>query len=214
MPFKNSETDYGTIAKTFHWLMAALVIGLLCVGLYMSDLEMGPDKLKLYGLHKEFGTLVLILVILRLLWRFKNTAPALPADMKKHEKLAAHAGHAALYFLMLYMPIVGWLMSSAAGFPVSFFGLFALPNLVSPDKQLMELLKELHEIGGNAFIFVIAAHFGAALYHHFIRKDNILRRMLPLVLLLVFSSPAFAATPVKFKIIPEQSSITFEATPK
>ncbi len=179
MNLRNSDYNYGVITKLFHWIMAIIIIGMIVLGQYMPDLEVGPQKQSLYRLHKSFGTLILILVAFRILWRARNITPALPANTSRFERLGANASHYALYFLMVYMPIVGWLMSSAAGSPVSFFGIFTLPNLVSANKELMGLFKDMHAIGGNLFIAVIGLHFAAGLFHHFYKKDDVLKKMLP-----------------------------------
>ncbi len=179
MAIKNTSEEFGWLAKLFHWLMAILIIGMLCLGLYMTDLPLSFEKLKLYGWHKEFGTLVLFLVCLRLLWHVTNKIPVLPDSIPTIQKWAAHGAHYALYFFMFAMPITGWMMSSAAGLPVSFFGLFLLPNLVAPDEQLRSILVQVHSYLAYALIATICAHTLAALKHHFIDKDNILRRMLP-----------------------------------
>ena len=177
--FKNSKENYGLIAISFHWIMAIVVIGLIAMGFYMSNLENSPDKFKLYGLHKSFGGLILGLVILRLSWKLVNIAPELPLNIKLWERIAAKSAHLILYFFMFAMPVSGWLMSSAAGFPVSFFGLFTLPNLVEPNDELRKFFGEAHEIMAFALIGVIVVHFMAALQHHFLKKDTVLTRMLP-----------------------------------
>lgn len=172
-------SKYGIIAKTFHWLMAIMVIAMLALGLYMEDLKLGPDKLQLYGWHKSTGITILVLVSLRLWWRLLNPPPQLPDDMVFFQKLAAHLSHVLLYSLMIFMPLVGWLMSSAADFPVSVFGWFTLPALIDADPEYVRLFKAMHYYGGRTLIILICAHVFAALYHHFIRKDDILKRMLP-----------------------------------
>lgn len=185
MQWKNSAEEYGVIAKFLHWVMALAIIFMLALGIYMADLPFSADKLELYGIHKAVGSLILMAVGLRLAWRFINLVPPLPAAMPGWEKLAAHAGHFGLYGLMFAMPLTGWLLSSAAGFPVSVFGWFTLPNLIAPNPALRELFGEAHELLAFGLIGLIAAHAGAALKHHFIEKDNVLRRMLPALLLLL-----------------------------
>lgn len=179
MLIKNTPLAYGAVAKAFHWLMFVVIAGLLAAGLVMTDLPNGPDKFRVYGLHKAFGILVLMLVCVRLAWKLRNMAPALPATLTVWEKRMAHAGHAALYGFMFAMPLSGWAMSSAAGFPVSFFGWFTLPDLLAPDKGLKADLVELHETLAWALMAMIALHVLAALLHHFHHKNNVLRRMLP-----------------------------------
>lgn len=179
MEIKNTSKRFGIVAITFHWLMALIIIGLLALGLYMVELPIGALKLKLYRWHKEFGILVLILVSFRIGWRFCNVTPALPSHLAAWQRFAAHAVHYAFYFFMIANPITGWMISSAAGLPVSFFGLFVLPDLVGPSESLRHLLSEVHKWLAYGLIAAIFAHVGAALQHHFIYKDDILRRMLP-----------------------------------
>lgn len=179
MQLKNSANRYGMVAVILHWLMAVLIIGLIVLGLYMVRLPVSLQQVKFFGWHKEYGLLALLLVMLRLAWRFGNVVPVLPAHIAYLQRLAAHAAHYALYFLMFAMPLTGWMLTSATGFPVSFFGWFVLPDLVAPDENLRHLLTVTHEWLGYALIAVICAHASAALQHHFYHKDDILRRMLP-----------------------------------
>lgn len=179
MQLKNTTQRFGAIAQLFHWVMALLLIGLIVMGLYMVGLPIGLQKLKFYGWHKEFGILILILVLLRLTWRTININPTLPVTMPAWQKLAAHSVHILFYVLMFALPITGWMLSSASGLPVSFFGLFVLPNLVAPDEHLRMVLVDIHHWLAYGLIASICGHVGAALQHHFIEKDDVLRRMLP-----------------------------------
>lgn len=178
---KNNTKAYGSIAKAFHWIMFLLVVAMLCVGFYMVGLEATPDKFKIYGWHKSFGATLLFLALLRVLWRFTNPVPLLPKHLNSAQRFAAKATHILLYTLLIVMPLSGWLMSSAAGFSVSFFGLFTLPNLIAADKEVLAFLKEAHEILALLLIGLAMLHIAAALLHHFYYKDNVLRRMLPFV---------------------------------
>lgn len=211
-----SDTSaYHPISKMLHWLVALLVFGLLGVGLYMSDLELSPEKLKLYGLHKAFGAVVLGLMVVRLIWRFIAPPPALPDTMPHWQRKASHLAHFALYALLFAMPISGWLMSSAAGFPVSFFGWFTLPDLVPANPQMKELYNEAHEICANLLMLLIGLHIAAALKHHFVDKDGVLRRMLPGVFFvcLVAAQTGRAEQPLQqWFSIPAQSELKFTAT--
>ena len=179
MALRNTSDAYGSVAKSFHWLMALLVIGMLCVGLWMNGLPMGMQKLKVYGWHKSVGVTILMLAALRLAWRFRNIVPSLPLHMRWPERFAAHASHMLLYALLFAMPFSGWLMSSASGFPVSVFGWFTLPNLVQPDESLRKLFQQAHEWMAWTLIGLIALHASAALFHHFRYRDTVLKRMLP-----------------------------------
>lgn len=176
MQITNSKDTYGIVSIVLHWLMALLLVGLLILGLYMVKLPISLEKLKLYGWHKEYGILALMLVVVRLVWRLANSTPHLSLPL--WEILAARIVHWSFYGFMIALPITGWLISSAAGLPVSFFGLFVLPDLVSPNHDLMNLFEEIHEWLGYGLIATFLLHTSAALKHHFINKDDILRRML------------------------------------
>ena len=176
-------------------------------------------KFKVYGLHKSFGILVLILAGLRLSWRLFTPPPEILKDkMKDWEINLAKVIHACLYFGMFLMPLTGWLMSSAKNFPVSVFGLFTLPNISPPSEQRAELFEEVHELLGYTLIFIISLHVLGALKHHFVNKDTTLRRMLPfglyaLLTLGLISSPAKAEDTTSFTpnwhVIKDQSHIKF-----
>ncbi len=170
---------YTKTAKALHWLMAILFFGLLALGFYMHDLPLSPEKLKLYSWHKWAGVTAFLLVWLRLFWRVTHRPPALPANMPKTMQLAAHAGHLLLYVLMIAIPLSGWLMSSAKGFQTVWFGVLPIPDLIGKHKETGDLLQTLHMGLNLLFAAVIAGHIGAALKHHFIDKDDILKRMLP-----------------------------------
>ena len=170
---------YTRTAKGLHWAMAILLFGLLALGFYMKDLPLSPEKLQLYSWHKWAGVTAFLLVLVRLAWRVAHRPPALPASMPKLMQLAAHAGHLALYLLMLAIPLSGWLMSSAKGFQTVWFGILPIPDLLEKNKELGAQLAEVHEALAILFILTLLAHIAAALKHHFIDKDDILTRMLP-----------------------------------
>ena len=177
----NPSPSYTGVAKSLHWLMALLLLGLLALGFYMSDLPLSPRKLQLYAWHKWAGITVFLLVLIRLGWRLTHRPPALPAHMPPLLRMAAHAGHALLYVLMFAIPLSGWLMSSAKGFQTVWFGVLPIPDLLSKDPALGELLQSVHVSLNLLFIAVLAGHIGAALKHHFIDRDDILTRMLPAI---------------------------------
>lgn len=177
MRIKNTESRYGIVTIFLHWLMAIIMIGLVILGLYMTGLPISLEKLKLFGIHKEFGLLILFLAMFRIVWRIGNITPLLPDTIPLWQKFAAHAVHYALYGFMFALPITGWLLSSAAGIPPSFFGLFVLPGLVAPNHHLQDLFTVTHQWLAYGLIATFCAHVGAALKHHFINKDNILKRI-------------------------------------
>ncbi len=179
MELKNSETRYGAITKTIHWVMALLIIMMLVMGLVMGDIEPLKDKLWVYGLHKSLGITILILVSLRIVWHLISKKPPFVPTITKLERYAAHAVHVFLYTSMIGMPMSGWLMSSAAGRPPSFFNLFTMPAIIEENEQLRDVFGTTHEILGYTLIIAIVMHVAGALKHHFISKDATLKRMLP-----------------------------------
>jgi cytochrome b561 len=169
---------YTSTAKALHWGTALLIFGLLGLGFYMADLPLSPYKLQLYSWHKWAGVSLWLLVLVRLFWRATHRPPALPSHMGPLERLAAHAGHGLLYLLLLAIPLSGWLMGSAKGISTVWFGVLPLPDLIGKDKELGKLLQTLHWMLNMAMVAVLLGHVGAALKHHFINKDDVLRRML------------------------------------
>ena len=172
-----SVTSYTLTARTLHWVMAVLMILMLAAGLVMSDIEDPALKGTIYGLHKATGILVLLLAGFRVLWRLSHAVPAISAALPKWQRRAARLAHGGLYAVMFLLPLSGWSMSSAAGYPVSFYGLFTIPDMVAKNPELAGIFKNIHEVSANAFIALLAAHLGAALYHHFVLRDDTLRRI-------------------------------------
>ena len=182
----NTASDsrrYSGIAIALHWVLALALVCIFSVGLYMADLPFSPARLKLFNYHKWAGITILILSILRLVWRLTHRPPALPQTvtlaMPDWQMKAYHATHYLMYALFFIVPLVGWAYSSAAGFPIVLFGVLPLPDFVGADKALSELIKPWHEITAFALAGLVVLHVGAAIKHHFIDKDGLLQRMLP-----------------------------------
>lgn len=177
----NTTERYGTLAIAFHWLAAAVIFALLVLGLYMVGLpDVGYDKKKIVLIiyHKEFGVLVFLIAAARLAWRWWQPLPRLePAP--DWQKVAARFTHLCLYAFMLALPITGWLMSSAADIPVSFFGLADLPDFVRRDERLFHELITIHHGLAFGLMAVLALHVGAALWHALVTRDATLAKMLP-----------------------------------
>jgi cytochrome b561 len=179
MNLRNTAATWGSVQKSFHWVIALLVIGMICLGLYMTSLKISPTVFRLFALHKSFGIVALTLITLRLLWTLASIRPdALPGH-RPWEKFLAHLVHGFLYAAVIFMPLSGWVMSSAKNFHVSVFGWFTLPDLVAPDKALAHRAGEFHETLAWCLIAAIALHVAGALKHHVIDRDSTLRRMLP-----------------------------------
>ena len=172
---------YTPTAIFLHWLVALGLVGTFALGFYMEGLPLSPNKLKLYSWHKWAGISLLGLVVVRLAWRLTHRVPELPATMGPAARFLAHAGHWLLYVLMLAIPVSGWLMSSAQGVPVVWFGVLPLPDLVSRDAALGALLRDIHVTLNYTLLVVVIGHVAAALQHHFIKKDTVLARMLPFI---------------------------------
>lgn len=179
MSLRNTTTRWGIVAQLLHWTIVALVITQVILAGIADDLPLGMKKLAVLARHKSVGITILLLVIVRLVWRWRNPTPALPSTLKPYERGLARFTHAALYLLLFAMPLSGWMMSSARNFPVSWFNLFQLPDLVPRSQPLYEIMHETHEILAITLGAVVILHVLAALKHHFIYKDSVLRRMLP-----------------------------------
>jgi len=174
---KNTQNRFGLIAILIHWLMAFMLIFMVTLGLYMVRLPVSVQKLKFFGWHKEWGIVVFMLVIVRLMWRWFNSLPSLH-QLPRWERVSARGVHIAFYIFMVLIPVSGWLITSFAGLPVSFFGWFLLPNLGAPNPALQLFFEQVHQWLAYALIFAFCLHVGAALKHYFINKDDIMQRML------------------------------------
>ena len=186
MGLRNTAEGWGWLARLIHWSVSLMILGLLGLGFYMANfVDDVFEQFNLTQIHKSWGFTVFVLVLLRMIWRFMNPTPALPAAMSPVEKGLAHGGHLALYALMFAMPLSGWLMSSAStlqelyGVKNKVFGLFEMPDPFVPgSSELEEIFANIHFFCGIALTVVVAAHVAAALKHHFVEKDNVLRRMI------------------------------------
>jgi cytochrome b561 len=178
----STTTDrYTAPAIALHWVLAIAIVVSFCVGLYMHELPFSPFRLKLYNWHKWAGVTILILSVLRLVWRITHRPPALPASMSAAmpawQHTAHHATHHLLYLLFFIVPLTGWAYSSAAGFPIVWFGVLPLPDFVGADKALAELIKPLHKFSTFALAGLVVLHVAAALKHQLFDKDGLMTRM-------------------------------------
>jgi cytochrome b561 len=179
MQWRNSTGSYGAVAKFLHWGIVILIIVQYFLAEASEELPDGPGKLDMITRHKSLGMLLLLLALARIGWKLANRGLPPPVPMPNAQRIAAAAGHGLLYLLLLAQPISGWMMSSAAGYPVSLFGLVEFPALVGENHDLHESLEEVHEVLFTVLAVVAVLHAVAALYHHFFVKDDTLRRMLP-----------------------------------
>jgi cytochrome b561 len=187
MPVKNTTDRFGAVAQLLHWLIAAMIVMQWFMIEWVEEAEHARktdpaaalEQLAWMTRHKAFGMTILGLAIVRLLWRFLSPPPAWPAAMPAWQVWLARGVHYGFYLLLFALPISGWLYSSAANRPVSYFGLFTFPDLVAPDKALRHTMHEWHEIAFNALFALAIVHVLAALKHQFVDKDGLLGRMLP-----------------------------------
>ena len=179
MPIRNTTFRWGSLAQLLHWAIVALIITQFVLANMSDNLPLGMAKLAMLARHKSVGITILGLAIVRLVWRWLNPTPEPPNTLKPYERVLAKITHVALYALMFAMPITGWIMSSARNFPVSWFKLVQLPDLVAPSRPLYDAMHETHEILAWTLVAVAVLHAAAALKHHFVLKDDVLRRMLP-----------------------------------
>ena len=179
----SSSERYSPVAMLLHWVLALAIIGAFAVGLYVEGLPFSPRKLQLINWHKWAGVTILALSLLRLLWRLTHRPPALPARIDRAmpgwQKAAYHGTHHLMYLLFLVVPLAGWAYSSAKGFPVVWFGVLPLPDLVAKDEALASLFKGVHALSAFALIGLAGLHIAAALKHQLVDRDGLLGRMLP-----------------------------------
>lgn len=167
---------YSGVAIIFHWVLAVALVGCFSLGLYMTELPISPERIRLYSWHKWAGSTILALTLLRVLWRLTHRPPE-DVPMPPWQKKASRAAHHLLYLLSLAVPLVGWAYSSSAGFPVVVFGVLPLPDFVPADKALAAALKPWHQTLAWTLAVLVLAHAGAALKHQFIDRDGLLSRM-------------------------------------
>ena len=189
MVLKNTRSRYGSVAMTLHWVIAMFVLINLSLGLYMADLPKSDiNRYTLFQVHKSFGLTVLVLSLARLGWRLVNPVPPAPKGLHPLLGLGARGAHVLLYVLIIAIPLAGWAMvsSSSLGLPTPYFFLFSWPNIsflanVPPVAKAanFEFFKGTHEFLADSAIALIALHVLAALYHQFLRRDDVLRRMMP-----------------------------------
>jgi cytochrome b561 len=172
-----NQVRYTSIAIILHWVMALLIFAAWSIAIVVNDMPLSPARIAGMSWHKWLGETIFFLVLLRLVWRATHPAPPLKVSMPLWQERTMKFAHIALYLLMVLIPLVGWLMSSAKGYTVNYFGLFELPDLVDKDKVLGNQLKGIHEFLANGLMALVGLHILAALKHQFIDKDGLLNRM-------------------------------------
>lgn len=227
MTLRNSRERWGSLSQFLHWLIVALIALQAGLGLFGLMLPLGMQKLAVFARHKSIGITILALAMLRLLWRWLNPAPPLPANLRPYQRSLARFTHAALYGLLFALPLTGWMMSSARGFPVSWFNVLQLPDLVPKSETLYQALVTAHAALAVTLGLTVALHSAGALKHHFVLKDDTLRRMLPfgrimpmVLLAATLTAPAARAASTggprapgqAYTLLPGSSSLTYTFT--
>jgi cytochrome b561 len=190
MAVANTDLRYGSVAMTFHWIIATLLIANLALGLWFAEFmtHKDPNLFAVVQIHKSIGLTVLVLSLLRLGWRLINPVPPLPRTMGPGLRALAHTSHFLLYAFMIVIPLSGWLMVSASsiGLGTPFFGLFHVPDAPFLSSLPRAERHPYHEMFGMvhvylawAMIVLVPVHVAAALYHQFLSRDDVLKRMLP-----------------------------------
>ena len=174
----NSGDTWGAVARGFHWLIAVLILAQFVIGSVAEEMDLTPAKLDLFVWHKSIGVTILALAVLRLLWRLGNPPPAMPAGTPRWEHRLAALGHWALYILMFVVPISGWLVSDASRVPFKAYFVVPMPDVVETNRSLQEAAAEVHEALTMTLLVVVLVHIAAALRHHFLLRNDVLRRML------------------------------------
>ncbi len=180
MSVRNTPERWGLVSQAFHWLIVALILVIAILGLTMGELPRTPKYFWVYTAHKSLGITVLALMLARLAWRLYAGAPTPAAGTPRWQAGIANLTHWLLYALALAMPLSGWLYDSASGLrPLRYFGQFELPKLVAPSEWIAGLAGQAHDLLFWVLAALVAAHAGAAFYHHLFQHDDTLVRMLP-----------------------------------
>jgi cytochrome b561 len=177
MALRNTQTEFGSLAKWLHWLVALGILALMILGLLQSDMDGGPQRSAIRELHGSIALLVLALMMLRLAWRWTNVTPSQPPGIPGWQRASSALVHTAIYVAVFAQLVSGALAIATGGKPLPFFGLFSIPLPIAEDHDNHELWEEVHEAGWIAIIILVAVHVLAAFYHHFILKNDVLRRM-------------------------------------
>ena len=176
---RNTTASWGSLARAFHWVLGITIIGMLAYGWWMNHLAARPDRLFYRSIHADIGYLVLLLTVLRLLWRGLNPTPELPSGTPGWQRIAARLSHVALYAVTILVAMLGWAHSGAHTPDYSsFFGLFHVPQITSPDKAAAGAYEHRHIFFAYVLLALIGLHLAAVAFHHFVKRDRVAARMI------------------------------------
>jgi len=174
-----TSAGYGQVARGLHWLVVGLLVLQYAIAWTMPHIGRATRPVGLIDLHLSFGLLIMIVVAARLIWRWRFPVPLVTEGVPACQTLVARATHALLYAVLLVLPLMGWTNASARGWRVNLFGVVALPQIVPTDSTLGRAMGDIHTATAWVLLAVAGLHVTAALYHHFLLRDGVLRRMLP-----------------------------------
>jgi cytochrome b561 len=176
---RNTSSSWGSVARSFHWLLAAVILGMLAYGWWMNHIPARPDRFFYRSIHADIGYLVLLLMVVRLFWRGLNPTPALPSDTPRWRRIAANVSHWAMYATTILVATLGWAHSGAHTPDYSsWFGLFHVPQITSPDKAAAQTYEDRHISFAYVLLALIAIHVAAALWHRLVKRDRVTSRMM------------------------------------
>ena len=174
----NTRSTWGSVARWFHWGLGAAIIGMLAYGWWMNHIPARPDRFVYRSIHADIGYVVLLLTVLRLIWRGINPTPALPKETPRWQRIAAHISHGAIYVAIILVTMLGWAHSGARTPDYSsFFGLFHVPQITSPDKAAAAAYEDRHIVFAYVLLALVVLHVVGAAWHHFAKRDRVLSRM-------------------------------------
>jgi cytochrome b561 len=177
---RNTPKSWGSLSRWFHWILGVAIIGMIAYGWWMDHFPARADRFFYRSIHADIGYTVLLLTVIRLIWRAVNPTPALPDDTPPWQRMVARASHGLLYLATILVPMLGWAMSGARPTDrnyASFFGWFNVPQFTSPDKAAADAYEERHILFAYVLLALIVLHVAAAAWHHFIRRDRVAMRM-------------------------------------
>ena len=176
---RNTQSSWGGVARSFHWIFGIAIIGMIAYGWWMNHFPARADRFFYRSIHADIGYVVLLLMVLRLIWRGINPTPALPADTPRWQRIAASISHWLLYAVTILVAMLGWAHSGARTQNYSdWFGLFHVPQITSPDKAAAAAYEDRHIFFAYVLLALIVLHFAAALWHHFIKRDRVVARII------------------------------------
>jgi cytochrome b561 len=176
---RNTRSTWGSISRWFHWSLAAAIVGMLAYGWWMNHIPARSDRFFHRSIHADIGYLILLLMVLRLIWRGIHPTPVLPDDAPRWQRMAARVSHGALYAVTILVAVLGWAHSGAHTPDYSdWFGLFHVAQITSPDKAAARTYEDRHIFFAYVLLALIAIHVAAAAWHRLVRRDRVTSRMI------------------------------------